>query len=98
MAKPRTELIGYAELAEMLDTTVPTVRTYLAKARKHRRDGTPRPGDLPEPDTTVGLSPVWRPQTIARWLEERPGAGNGNRPNWKPRGEGVTTRHDRLSA
>jgi hypothetical protein len=92
MPKPRLTLLGYAELADMLDTTVPTVRTYLAKARKHRREGTPRPGDMPEPDATVGLSPVWKAATIERWLDSRPGAGNGNRPNWRPAGEGVTTR------
>lgn len=32
-------------------------------------------GDLPPEDETVGRSPLWREDTIARWIAARPGRG-----------------------
>lgn len=75
MAKPK--LWGYVEVADRAGITLKMTRTYLARARKNRRDGAPRPGDMPEPDVTVGISPAWSPETIEKWLRNRPGQGFG---------------------
>jgi predicted DNA-binding transcriptional regulator AlpA len=32
-------------------------------------------GDLPPPDELVGRTPLWRKETIEKWLTERPGQG-----------------------
>ena len=44
-----------------------TVATMLYR---DRLDGTPG-RRMPLPDTYVARSPVWRPETIQRWLEEK---------------------------
>ncbi|QGJ93545.1 helix-turn-helix DNA binding protein [Arthrobacter phage Mufasa8] len=73
MAKPK--LLGYEQVAERIGVDIRAVRTYLAKARQHRAEGNPRPGDMPEPDLVIGLSPAWFESTIARWEKKRPGRG-----------------------
>ncbi|QAY16205.1 MerR-like helix-turn-helix DNA binding domain protein [Arthrobacter phage Sonali] len=75
MSKPK--LMGYQEVAERIGVDIRAVRTYLAKARAHRAAGAPRPGDLPEPDFTIGKSPAWEARTIEAWLKKRPGRGAG---------------------
>lgn len=63
------------------ELTYKTVRGYHQHAEQRRRAGTPRPGDLPEPDERFGRSPVWLPETIDRWASSRPGHGaGGGRP------------------
>ncbi|MEV2277687.1 hypothetical protein AB0I72_19075 [Nocardiopsis sp. NPDC049922] len=58
-----------------------TVAVYHRGAEKRRRDGAPRPGDFPPPDRKYGRSPVWLPETIDQWVENRPGRGaGGGRP------------------
>jgi hypothetical protein len=48
-------------------------------AAKYRQR--PAPVGLPEPDATVGRTPVWFRATIERWQAERPGRGvGGGRP------------------
>ena len=76
MVKPK--LLGYAEVAERIGVDVRAVRTYLAKARAHRAEGTSTKGDLPEPDLIIGKSPAWHEATIARWEKNRPGRGSGS--------------------
>lgn len=76
MAKPK--LMGYEQVAARAGVSLLTLRnSYMVKARAHRRAGTPRPGDLPEPDVTAGASPAWFPETIEAWLARRPGQGKG---------------------
>lgn len=77
MSKPK--LLGYAEVSARLGVEIRAVRTYLAKARAHRAAGDPRPGDMPEPDLTVGRSPAWLESTIVAWEKRRPGQGVGPR-------------------
>jgi hypothetical protein len=54
-----------------------TIRDYLGVARLRRQAGEERPGDLPDPDARFGGSPVWRVETIERWVRSRPGRGVG---------------------
>jgi predicted DNA-binding transcriptional regulator AlpA len=69
------------EVAKMLGVAYNTVRYYLQQARANRHAGTPKPGDLPEPDRFFGRSPVWRRSTIEAWVPLRPGKGvGGGRP------------------
>lgn len=71
------KLLGYEELSALTGVKVRALRTYLAKSRAHRAEGNPRPGDLPEPDLTIGKSPVWNVATVEAWLAARPGQGRG---------------------
>lgn len=70
-------LLTLADIAERLGIGVESVRTYHSKAIRNRREGLPRPGDLPPPDAVFGRSPVWRTSTVERWIRRRPGAGAG---------------------
>lgn len=75
------------EVARMVGVTYNTVRYYLQQARANRRAGTPKQGDLPEPDRVFGRSPVWRRSTITRWLAARPGQGAGGGRPWPQRSD-----------
>lgn len=71
-------------IAERIGVTQPTVHAYHTRAKRNRAAGTPRAGDLPEPDQWFGNSPVWLEETVERWLGDRPGRGvGGGRPWWK---------------
>lgn len=52
---PRDELLGVAELAQLLGWDKAKVSTYV------------RRGKLPEPDYQLASGPVWRRQTIEQW-------------------------------
>ena len=66
-----------ADIAERIGVGIDSIRVYHQRATKNRRDGNPRPGDLPPPYRVVGRSPVWKLQTIIRWEAKRPGRGVG---------------------
>lgn len=70
-------LLDYRMIALALGVEVTTVRQYLKAARARRAAGEERPGDMPEPDEILGRTPVWKPETIEKWLERRPGKGVG---------------------
>lgn len=72
-----TKLLTLSDIAERIDVGVGSIRVYHQRATKNRKDGNPRPGDLPEPDQHFGRSPVWKEATIARWERKRPGRGVG---------------------
>ena len=68
-------------VAEYLGITADSARTYHGRAQHNRRNGTPRPGDLPEPDLIVAGRPAWTKETITTWAHNRPGKGvGGGRP------------------
>jgi hypothetical protein len=72
-------------VAEYLGITADSARTYHGRAQHNRRNGTPRPGDLPPADGRVGNSPVWDVSTIEDWILQRPGQGvGGGRPKTTP--------------
>lgn len=74
-------LLTLMDIAEREGLAYRTVRNYHQMAERRRRDGTPRPGDLPPPDDHVGVHPVWRVSTIRKWHANRPGRGaGGGRP------------------
>lgn len=58
-------------------------RQLLAVSRRRRATGTPRPGDVPEPDGTEKISgrryPWWFETAIAAWDAERPSTQAANR-------------------
>lgn len=69
-----TQYMTLAEIAKAAGITVDSARTYHKRATAHRTAGHPRPGDLPEPDITLGQTPGWKAATIDRWLATRPRA------------------------
>jgi hypothetical protein len=71
------KLLTLTEIAERINVGVDSIRVYHQRATKNRKDGTPRPGDLPPPDQSFGRSPVWKLATIIRWEQNRPGRGVG---------------------
>lgn len=74
----KSKYMGYREIAERTGVSALTLRnSYMTRARRNRRNGTPKPGDLPEPDITIGLSPGWLPETVEAWIAARPGQGAG---------------------
>ncbi|MXM66100.1 hypothetical protein GR925_22275 [Streptomyces sp. HUCO-GS316] len=74
-------LLDLEALAEKTGLTYATVRSYHNHAEARRRDGNPRPGDLPPPDKRFGRSPAWLEKTIDELLANRPGRGaGGGRP------------------
>lgn len=74
MVEKLHDLDGVAALAGI---TPGSARTYHDRATRNRREGDPRPGDLPEPDYRFGRGkvPVWTDKTVRRWLDNRPRAG-----------------------
>ena len=72
---PRTDYLGIEQVAAALGITIDSARTYHTRAQRNRREGTPKPGDLPPPDVVFGRSPAWLPSTIDRHLNTRPGQG-----------------------
>jgi len=76
------KLLTLSDIAERIDVGVDSIRVYHQRASKNRRDGNPRPGDLPAPDRYYGRSPVWKLAQIMAWERSRPGrgAGGGRKP------------------
>ena len=67
-----TDLLCYADIAELTGLTAATLRRY-------KREGyMPAPDDLPVPDR-----PRWHRSTIDQWLTQRPGQGAPGRPRAK---------------
>lgn len=83
-----TEYLDMAGIAELLGVKHQSVHVYHTRAKRNRTAGTPRPGDLPEPDERFGNTPVWHVDTIERWrTQQRPGQGaGGGRPWGKEKG------------
>jgi hypothetical protein len=65
------EPLDYDAFAEALGVTKMTLRGYLRDARANRRDGTPKPNDVPEPDYVVGGMPLWYRNTVDKFIAER---------------------------
>lgn len=78
-------ILDISGLAEYMEWTIKSTRTAHARSTKRRREGLPRPGDLPKPDEQFGGSPVWYLSTIQEWKPERPGRGKGGGRPKKPR-------------
>ncbi|MFH8577146.1 endonuclease VII domain-containing protein [Streptomyces zaomyceticus] len=65
--------LDHVALAARMGWASPSVaRTLSSRARKNREAGTPRPGDLPEPDGYAGQRPYWTEETVAAWDDARP--------------------------
>ncbi|MFT4471381.1 hypothetical protein ACMX2H_15875 [Arthrobacter sulfonylureivorans] len=82
VAMPKTDILGFQELADLLGIGLTSARTYHSRASFHRRQAAltgdrsiVRPGDLPKPDGKFGNSPYWERRTIEKWLRRRPGRG-----------------------
>jgi predicted DNA-binding transcriptional regulator AlpA len=48
------------DVATYLDVAPSTIRAYVAR------------GQMPEADRRIGREPVWRPETIRQWHNQRP--------------------------
>ncbi|UGS26345.1 hypothetical protein K8F61_17220 [Microbacterium resistens] len=68
------DYLDIAGIAERIGVKPASVQTYHTRAGRNRRNGTPQPWDLPEPDARFGGAPVWRVTTIEAWEKVRPGA------------------------
>lgn len=60
---PDAEWWTTSDVAAHLGVRVSTVSTYRMR------------GQMPEPDTTVGRTHMWRPGRIIAWHAQRPGPG-----------------------
>ena len=77
------ERLTMADIAADLGVLPDTVNTYNKRAKRRRLAGTARPGDLPEPDASLGRTPGWTRETYLRWKTElRPGQGKGGGRPW----------------
>lgn len=76
-AREVPRVVGTKWMAEDLGVQHKTVLTYHKTAARRRRDGTSRPGDLPEPDATFGRTLGWKARTYLTWKTRRPGRGKG---------------------
>ncbi|ORT52970.1 hypothetical protein KBI5_08930 [Frankia sp. KB5] len=65
---PEAEWWTTSDVAAYLDVRVSTVTAYRRRSQ------------MPEPDRTIGRTPVWRPKRIIEWHESRPRPGAGGRP------------------
>lgn len=90
VAMPRTNIIGIAELSDLLGIGILSARAYNTRSALHRKQAREqnnpnlvRPGDLPEPDGRFGNSPYWEEPTITKWMEQRPGRGGHNKATHK---------------
>lgn len=77
-----TDYLDMQAIADRLGVKRDSVHVYHTRAKRNRAAGTPKPGDLPEPDGQFGNSPVWLVETIERWVNERPGQGVGGGRPW----------------
>ncbi|MBF5032420.1 helix-turn-helix domain-containing protein [Micromonospora sp. ANENR4] len=69
-----------SDVAAYLGVKVATVSNY----RKR--------GQMPEPDTTVGRTHMWRPRRVIEWHQSRPRPGVGGRPIQDGNPDGVSSR------
>lgn len=60
-----------ADIAEAAGITVPAARQAHKRAAANRAAGKPSPVDLPVEDVRLGLTPGWKPATVAAWIDER---------------------------
>ncbi|MDO3042077.1 helix-turn-helix domain-containing protein [Mycobacteroides abscessus] len=79
---PPPGTVSLATLAEEMGWKPATASTMLWRAERRRKEGTPKPGDLPEPAGRIGKSPYFWETDIARWKQERPGPGAGGGRPW----------------
>lgn len=74
MSDTPADLLPVEEIAPLLGVTLKSARTYHQTAQRNRREGSPRPTDMPEPDARFGRTPVWRRDTINAWIKVREAA------------------------
>lgn len=60
-----------ADIAQRISVGKESMRVYHARACRNRREGNPKPHDLPEPDAVLSRVPVWEAATIDRWVASR---------------------------
>lgn len=76
---------GYMDIAAIADrigVKRNVALNYHQLAQRRRREGAPRPGDLPEPTARFGRTPVWLESTVEDWIASRPGKGAGGGRPW----------------
>lgn len=72
--QPCSNLVDIAGVAAALGVTQASARTIISRSAR-----TSWP--FPEPCIRLGGSPGWDPTDLDEWIEGRPGAGRGPRPN-----------------
>lgn len=71
------EYLDLQAIAQLLGVQHSSAQMYHRRAQRNRREGTVKRGDMPEPDTRFGVSPVWERKRIEAWIAQRPGRGAG---------------------
>ena len=72
------DLLGLADIADLLGLSAASVRTYHTDANRRRRQNASLPQDLPAPDFVIGRTPAWKRETVEAWREERKAASARN--------------------
>lgn len=65
------DLVDSAQMAESSGMTLPSFRVALTRSRSRRVREASIPTDVPEPDFTIGRSPVWTTKSHDSWLAAR---------------------------
>lgn len=86
------DLLGLADIPDLLGLSVASVRTYHTDANRRRREGTSLPQDMPAPDFVIGRTPAWKRSTIEAWRDARKDARERNLERLRqPRGSRAET-------
>ena len=71
---PAEELLGLADIADLLSLSPASVRTYHTDATRRRRQDASLPQDMPETYLVIGRTPAWKRETVDAWKLEREAA------------------------
>lgn len=74
-------LLDMERIAVMANIKPDSIRRLHKKSMQRRRDGTTRPGDMPEPTARLTGRPLWDAAAISEWLTNRPRAGKNYAPD-----------------
>lgn len=65
------EFVDSERMAEAAGMGVASFRVALTRSKKRRDANRSIPTDIPAPDRQFGRSPVWRKESMEKWIAER---------------------------
>lgn len=68
------------DVAARVDLEASSIRVMMWRARINRERGRVRPTDMPAPDFTVFRSPLWKSESIEKWVKAREANNLGGTP------------------
>lgn len=63
------QYLTLADIASRVGSTAGALRQFHKRSTANREAGKPGPRDLPPEDIRLGLTPGWRDDTVAQWLD-----------------------------